>query len=165
MLGSLFSFLGAEENYVILKIEGPDSAASGILQLRAGEIAETVKVHNFSFDSLTYQVVYGENSIIRPQGETVYGPSKIQVIGNKLNGSGFAYIVIKVLGASSETKNVLGTVRLPESSDQKIELFLEESQDLKIWKPVQPGIFNGNPESTYYRANMKVLKGKSAEKL
>jgi hypothetical protein len=157
LIGAL-TFLTGEENYSVIKLEGKDNSASETIRLRSGEIAETVKVHNFSFDSLTYKVTYGDNNIFRPQGETVYGPATLTIVGNKEEGAGFAYIVVKILSSSKETKNTLGTVKLPESSKQKVDIFIEESNDLKHWHRSQPGIYKGSSQAKYFRANMESVK-------
>ena len=80
-----------------LKISGTDQSQTETIQLKQGEIAKTHKVYNFSFDSLSYMVSYEKSDIIRPQGETVYGPCMLTITGNKSFGSGFAYIIIEIV--------------------------------------------------------------------
>ncbi len=154
----IFGALNAEQNYIVLKLEGSDGVVSESIPLLPGDVAETVKSHNFSFDSLSYKVTYGKNEIYRPHGETVYGPSKLQVVGNKEEGEGLGYIVVRVVRPSKEVKSILGTIQLSESKEQSTEIFLEESVDLIHWKRSKPGVYRGSNPTKYYRANRALVK-------
>tara|TARA_B110000305_G_C19067505_1_gene460024 strand:- start:9 stop:461 length:453 start_codon:yes stop_codon:yes gene_type:complete len=142
--------LHANEDYLVVKVTGADGSQSSSIKLGEGEVAETIELYNFSYDSFTYEVDYEGNTLYRPQGEKVYGPAKLSIRGNKRFGQGFGYVVLKISPVVNKIKQINGTVMIPNESTN-VEISIEGSEDLSTWSTVQPGQYSGNEGNRYFR--------------